>query len=251
MLLAHVLGQSRTWVMAHPEAVLPQEIEEEYEQAIRRIEGGTPLPYVLGHWEFFGLDFLVTPDVLIPRPETEHLVEAALEWLGRHAGRPARVVDVGTGSGCIAISLAAHARDVPILAADVSLAALDVARRNVEKHNLSGRVWLCQADLLQPFCGLFDLICANLPYGFGEIVTAIAKNEPRVSIDGGEDGLALIRRLLEQAVTRLAAHGLLLMEIEETKGADVKRLAGDYFPAARVEVQRDLAGRERLLCVEL
>jgi len=85
--------------MAHPEFDLPQETLNEYEQAIRRIEGGTPLPYILGHWEFFGLDFLVTPDVLIPRPETEHLVEAALEWLGRRAGQPARVVDVGTGSG--------------------------------------------------------------------------------------------------------------------------------------------------------
>lgn len=250
VLLAHLLGESRTWVMAHPEFDLAQEILTEYENAVRRIEGGTPLPYILGHWEFFDLDVLVTPDVLIPRPETEHLVEAALEWLGEQGGRRLRIVDVGTGSGCIALCLAKHSVGRRIIASDVSAAALSVARFNIHKYDLQERITLCQADLLLPFAGQFDLICANLPYGFGEIVPAVARCEPLVAIDGGADGLALIRRLLAQAVTRLAPGGLLLMEIEETKGAEVRRLAEEHFPEAHVEVQRDLAGKERLLRVE-
>ncbi len=250
VLLAHILERSRSWIIAHPEYILPKDIEKRYEEVVRRFEEGAPLPYILGHWEFFDLDFLVTPDVLIPRPETEHMVEAGLEWLAKRAGQPTRVVDVGTGSGCIAICLAAHAKDVRVIAADVSLAALGVAHWNILRYDLSERVFLCQTDLILPFRGPFDLICANLPYGFGETVPAVARAEPLLAIDGGPDGLTLIRRLMEQAVTRLAPGGLMLMEIEETKGAEVNRIARNYFPCAQVVVQRDLAGRERLLRVE-
>ena len=250
VLLAHILERSRSWIIAHPEYTLSLEAEIKYKEVVRRFEEGIPLPYILGHWEFFDLDFLVTPDVLIPRPETEHMVEASLKWLAKRAGQPTRIIDVGTGSGCIAICLAAHTKDMHVVAVDLSLAALGVAHWNILRYDLSERVFLCQTDLILPFKGPFDLICANLPYGFGETVPAVARAEPLLAIDGGPDGLTLIRGLMEQAVTRLAPGGLMLMEIEETKGAEVKDLADKFFPAAHVEVLRDLAGRERLLRVE-
>jgi release factor glutamine methyltransferase len=162
VLLAHVVGRPRSWVMAHPEAALSPEQQADLEELASRLETGAPLPYVLGHWEFFGLDFLVTPAVLIPRPETELLVDQAIKWLQLHPVRR-RVAEVGTGSGCIAISLARNLPGLRLLASDLSWPALQVARTNARRHHVAGQVDFILCDLLPGASASCDLICANLP----------------------------------------------------------------------------------------
>jgi len=260
-------------VLAHPEVILSTEQLSELEAGARRLEAGEPLPYLLGHWEFFGLDFIVTPAVLIPRPETELMVEQALSWLhtrfGTGGASACRAVDVGCGSGCVAIALAANTPGLQVTAVDLSTQALEVARQNVERHGLAGRVTLAQADLLPQQPPIFDLICANLPYiPTGKLNDLpVACWEPRSALDGGPDGLALIRRLLQQVVSRLAEHspapifgaagGLLLLEIESSQGAAAGLLARQAFSLwearggeVQVDVLADLAGLDRLVRVE-
>jgi release factor glutamine methyltransferase len=255
--LAHVLGATRAWVLAHPEASLSPKQENALNDALARLEGGEPLPYVLGHWEFYGLDFIVSPAVLIPRPETEMLVERALEWLRLHPGRRV-VADIGTGSGCIAVSLAVNIPDLHVLATDVSLQALEVAKTNAEKHNVSECIQFIHADLLNLPPSAFnlqpvDLITANLPY----IPTSrlenldVARREPRLALDGGADGLALIQRLLMTAPSNLAPGGMCLLEIDTEHGESAQAIARVALPQAEVSVTSDLAGHNRLLIARL
>jgi hypothetical protein len=163
VLLAGLLDKPRAWVIAHPEASLVSAERAVLENALKRLEAGEPLPYILGHWEFYGLEFLLNPATLIPRPETELLVEQALEWLKDHPDRR-RIADVGTGSGCIAISLACHLPDLRIIATDISGLALQAALANARRHGVSGPINFIQGNLLDGVAAQFDLICANLPY---------------------------------------------------------------------------------------
>ena len=256
VLLAHVLERPRAWVLAHPEARLSLAQEQTLQSAAARLEAGEPLPYILGHWEFFGLDFIVSPDVLIPRPETELLVERALEWLRAHPERR-NVADIGTGSGCIAISLAVNLLDLHVLATDVSQPALEIAKANAEKHQVADRIQFLHTDHLnllpstfniQPF----DLMLANLPY----IPTsrleslAVARQEPRQALDGGPDGLDLIRSLMPVTARWLAPGGCCLLEIDASQGEAALNLAQSVFPQAKVSVIPDLAGLDRLLVVQ-
>ncbi len=149
VLLAFVLNKTRTWIAAHPEAPLTQPQLASLEKAVSRLEAGEPLPYILGHWEFFGLDLELTSDVLIPRPETELLVERAIEWLNASSVRRT-VADIGTGSGCIAVALAKHIPDAKIIATDISRPAIMVAQRNARRHNLVRQIDFVQCDLLPP-----------------------------------------------------------------------------------------------------
>jgi release factor glutamine methyltransferase len=251
VLLARILGRPRTWVLAHPEAALTRSRAAELEEMVRCLEAGKPLPYVLGCWEFFGLEFEITPDVLIPRPETELLVERALGWLRADPSRR-RAVDVGTGSGCIAISLAANLPDLRIMATDISPAALQVAGRNARANGVEGRVEFCCCDLFPDRIG-FDLIAANLPYVPTRTLEqlSIHGREPALAVDGGSDGLAQIRRLLAQVPERLVPGGLLLIEIEASQGPRVLSLAYDAFSEAQIHLHQDLAGRDRLLEVQV
>lgn len=258
VLLAHLMGKPRTWLAAHPEARLSALELDSARREAARLAAGAPLPHILGRWEFFGLDFEVTPDVLIPRPETELLAEQAILWL---QSRPVtnlsslRAADVGTGSGCIAVALAKHVPDARVLATDLSLPALQVARRNAHKHGVAARVDFVQCDLLPPRPSPlpteshFDVICANLPY----IPTATMRSlpiygrEPTLALDGGEDGLDLYRRLLDIAPEWLAPHGMILLEIEAAQGIKALNLAADKFSEASISLHQDLAGRDRLL----
>lgn len=251
VLLAHLLNRSRAWVLAHPEASLQPAEERRFEAYVARLEQGEPLPYVLGEWEFYNLIFRVTPAVLIPRPETELLVGRALEWLRSHPGRRT-AADVGTGSGCIAISLAVNVPDLQLTAADVSPEALQVAQQNVERHGVAGRVALVEADLLPAEPSSFDLICANLPYIPASTLQSlpVARWEPHLALYGGTDGLDVLRRLLRLAPERLAPGGLLLLEIEASQGAAARDLARQAFPDADAQVMADLAGRDRLVSVQ-
>lgn len=248
VLLAHVIGSSRAWVLAHPEACLTEEQNADVERLMARLEQGEPLPYVLGTWEFYGLAFAVSPAALIPRPETELMVETALAWLRSHPGRRL-AAEVGTGSGCVAVALAKNCPDVRVVASDLSWDALELAQRNVSRHGVMDRVGLVQADLLAPSARGYDLICANLPYIPSDQLRSlrVSRWEPRQALDGGEDGLAQIRRLLRQAPEMLAGGGLALLEIEERQGERAEALARRAFPEAKVRLLKDLAGRDRLL----
>jgi release factor glutamine methyltransferase len=261
VLLAHLLEKPRAWVLAHPEAQLTSGQEQSLYQFVKRLQNGEPFPYVLGEWEFFGLSFRVTPAVLIPRPETELLVEQALEALQARpnllstAYQQLCLADVGTGSGCLAISLAYHLPGIQILATDISNAALQIARLNALRHQVFDRLHFLQADLLDAIAPTptFHLICANLPYIPRAALTALPvfRQEPSLALDGGPDGLAPIDRLLHAARLRLAPGGLLLLEIEASQGQSVPALAWQVFPTASIRLLPDLAGHDRLVSIQL
>ncbi len=256
VLLAHILGKPRVWILAHPEYPLTAKQEIDFLQVLARLEAGEPLPYLLGHWEFFGLDFTVNPAVLIPRPETELLVEHALDWLAKHPKRR-KALEVGTGSGCIAVALASRVPDLHLLAVDISMPALRVASENLSRHHLEKRITLAQTDLLG---GLhpdshnrFDLVAANLPY-IPETALALLsalRYEPRIGLSGGAGGTALVERLLNDIPEVIAPGGLLLLEIEATIGAAVQELVQSRLPGCMAQVLPDLAGHDRLVIAQI
>ncbi len=258
IILAHVLGHPRTWLLAHLDAPLTAPQIAATIQAFDEYQAGAPLPYIIGHWEFFGLEFDITKDVLIPRPETELLVEKAIAWL-KASPNKRRVADIGTGSGVIAVSIALRVPDARILATDISPAALEVAKHNAEKFHVHHQIDFVECDLLPESkvegltfdlrLSTFDLICANLPY----IPTAtlqrlpIFGREPTLALDGGADGLDLYRSLFKLAPDWLAPHGMMLLEIESTLGVQALSLAFDTFSNAIIHLHQDLAGNDRLL----
>jgi len=259
VLIAHILNKPRTWVMAHPELTLTPSQQNQLDAALVRLENGEPFPYVLGHWEFFGLDFDITSDVLIPRPETELLVEKAIIWLQESKVRRT-IADVGTGSGAIAISLAVNIPDADVLATDISSKALQVAKQNSIKHGVNERIEFIECDLLPTDPSAFilqhsslDLLCSNLPYIPTETLSQLSVfgREPTVALDGGADGLNLFRRLLTIAPDWLAPNALILLEIEATLGVQVLNLAYDMFSQAEIHLHQDLTGRDRLLEIRL
>jgi release factor glutamine methyltransferase len=258
VLLSHIIDRPRTWVMAHPEVALTTEQQNELDDSLKRLEHGESFPYVLGHWEFFGMEFDITPDVLIPRPETEMLVERAIAWLQESPVRRT-LADIGTGSGVIAVSIAVNVPNAVILATDISDKALDVARKNARKFGVDQHIEFVQCDLLPPQPELFtteqhlDLICANLPYIPTDTLhdLPIYGWEPTLALDGGDDGLKLIRRLLTVGPKWLAPNGMMLLEIESTRGVQALNLACDLFSEATIHLHQDLAGQDRLLEIHL
>ena len=252
ILLAYITGKPQTWILAHPEAELSATQQAKLAALIARLKQGEPLPYLTNTQEFFGLNFEVSPAVLIPRPETELLVEIALRWLRSHPTANS-ALDVGTGSGCIAVSLAANTPALHIIATDISAEALAVAQRNAQFHYVDDRIAFQEADLISPGLGQFDLICANLPYvptsKLGEVNSL--PYEPALALDGGPDGLALIKRCLACAPANIRAPGMLLFEIEATTGDAALALACNVFPQAKISLMPDLTGKDRLLTIEL
>ncbi|HEY61237.1 MAG TPA: peptide chain release factor N(5)-glutamine methyltransferase [Anaerolineae bacterium] len=251
VLLAELINKPRAWILGHPESHLSVSQYKNLIKAKTKIEAGIPLPYILGKWEFYGLDFFVTPEVLIPRPETELLIEVARTFLAEKTGIHT-LADVGTGSGIIAVTLAASFPDIQIIATDISSKALQVARRNAITHQVSSRIHLIQADLLPVTSQPFDMICANLPYIPSDLLHTldVYEKEPVIALDGGENGLALIELLITQAKTLLAPSGILLIEIEASQGQAVKNIAKQAFQQANIRIEKDLAGKDRLLIIE-
>jgi release factor glutamine methyltransferase len=249
-LLSALLQKERVALLAHPEWGLRKVETRLFCDAVLRRASGVPLPHLLGRIEFVGLEFVVTPDVLIPRPETELLVERGTAWLRDHAA--STVVDVGTGSGCIAVALAVASPRVRILGLDLSAEALSVARTNVLRHALGRRVVLVRSDLLTPLRSPIDLIVSNPPYvassEWDQLPTAV-RQEPRKALWAGPEGLDVIDRLLRQARRRLAEGGCMLVEIGETQGEAVRASARTAFPDARISILPDLAGKDRVLQV--
>ncbi|HEY1408802.1 MAG TPA: peptide chain release factor N(5)-glutamine methyltransferase [Promineifilum sp.] len=251
LLLEHVLGRDHAYLIAHDADEMAAADLAAYLRLIERAAAHEPIPYLIGHAPFLGLSYAVSHDVLIPRPETEQLVESAIEWA---KGRGAiRVVDVGTGSGCLAVSLARHLPQATVYAVDLSNLALDVARRNVARH-ASDSVQLVCGDLLESFASGLDLVVANLPYvaeaDWPLVSVGVKSFEPVLALYGGADGLDLFRKLLPQAAERLSPDGLLLMEIGWQQGKAVSELALAAFPRASIEVRPDFGKLDRIVAVQ-
>ena len=212
-----VLGVNRAYLYAHPERELTPEEQMRYDEVIAQRASGVPAQYITGHQEFWGLDFVVSPAVLIPRPETEHLIEAALE-LARDVPSP-RIVDVGTGSGCIALALAHELKNAELYAVDLSADALEIARVNAARLQLEDRVRFLKSNVLEALAEThrFDVVVSNPPYvGLNEadkVQRSVFENEPRMAVFAGEHGLDVIRPLIEQAHAALKPGGYLAMEI--------------------------------------
>jgi release factor glutamine methyltransferase len=236
------------------EVIVPDDVRSAFRDLVKRRAAGTPVAYLVGKKEFYSLSFQVTPDVLIPRPETEHLVVAALDLLARiSAESTPRVVDVGTGSGAIAVSLAKHAPSAKIIATDISPAALTVAQQNAVDHGVSARIEFQEADLFGklPAERHFDLIVSNPPYiGLQEeptLAPQVRDHEPRLALFAGSTGTEIIARLVPQAAVRLNAGGHLLMEVSPLIApavVDLVHQSRSFEPAA---ILKDLAGLARVV----
>ncbi|RME82116.1 MAG: peptide chain release factor N(5)-glutamine methyltransferase [Caldilineae bacterium] len=255
LLLAHVLQVERTYLLAHPEQALTPEQQERCHGLLARRLHREPLAYITGRRWFYGLELTVTPAVLIPRPETEQLVETALAWLEQRAHTPLWVADIGTGSGAIAVALAVHTpSSVHIVATDVSPQALEVARANAREHRVEHRIDFRLGDTFEPLGEPVDLILANLPYVAEEdreqLMPEVRDYEPALALFAGRDGLDVLTPFLEQAPRHLRPQGAILLEIGYLQGPTIRRLARRAFPRARIRLHRDLAGLQRLLEVQ-
>jgi len=260
LLLMHVLERDRSWLYAHPEFELSPEDAAAYAQLIERRGEGVPTQYLTGRQEFWGLEFEVGRGVLIPRPETEHVIEVALDRLGARRAEPLRIADVGTGSGCIAIALARELPRAEIVATDISGAALDYAQRNAVRHRVSNRIQFLRTDLLEAIeapnraQSRFDLIASNPPYvGRGDAASLpreVREHEPAEALFAGDDGLEIYPALIEQAARKLASNGILVFEL----GYNGAQYVGSLLSAPRwsdLRVTRDLAGIDRVVSAKL
>lgn len=252
LLLGHILERDRAFLVAHADDELSPSHLREFHNLVSRRSVGEPLQYLTKHQEFFKLDFEVTPDVLIPRPETELLVEAALEVLAPNSKLD--FADLGTGSGCVAISILHERPSVSATAIDVSERALDVARRNAERHGVTNRLHLLRSDLFTGMAAgeLFDLIVSNPPYvSDAEMKTlqAEVRWEPVAALAGGPDGFTIIRRLLDDASRHIRAEGYLIFEVGMGQGEQVPGLI-DKEVWRLIEVRRDLAATERTVVLQ-
>ena len=253
-LLQHVIGRDRTFVLAHPEHQLSQAQLQTFQELLKRRAAGEPLQYLTAHQSFFGLDFEVAPGVLIPRPETELLVELALELI---QGTPAtRLCDVGTGSGCIVISLLHERTDAHAVAIDISAAAIEMARRNALRHEVENRLTFVQANCfssLSPAEFSFDLIVSNPPYVAEDELAGLQRevrdHEPREALAGGPDGLDVVRRLLNESADFLKPGGHLLIEIGFNQAAAVQSLVEQQDWLAK-GIRPDLQGIPRVVVLQ-
>lgn len=228
-LLMRVLGRDRAWLLTHPDAQLTGEQPDQFDEWVERRARHEPVQYIVGETEFYGLTLRVTPDVLIPRPETEHVVEALIERVPRD--RPLRICDVGTGSGAIAVTLAHALPSAELTALDISPAALNIARENAERHGVADRILFARSDLLAEVRGkTFDAVVSNPPYvADTEVLEAqVRLYEPRGALYAGPTGLEVYERLIPQAREALAANGWLLLEIGQGQREAVARLLLDW-----------------------
>ncbi len=255
VLLQHELGVEREELFATLQEPLDLQLLASYEALVDRRLNHEPTAYIVGRKEFFGLDFACSSAALIPRPETELLVETAIEWVKGRAsrGKELRIVDIGSGGGAIAVSLAKHLPQARVTATDTSESALALAQRNALAHDVASRIEFVQGSLLEPLSGLLDLIAANLPYipsrTYNVLPPEIREHEPEEALRAGRRGTAMIEALLAQAVGHLRPGGLLLAEHGWNQGRRLREAAADHFPTAAIETRRDLAGLERLLIV--
>lgn len=251
-LMAVALNRPAHFGLSHPEYLLSGAETGRLDRLLAQLIQGEPLPYLSGHQEFYGIDILVTPQVLIPRPATETLVDAALDWLKAHP-RAKTVLDIGTGSGCIAIALCQNAPNYRYFAVDISFAALQTARRNILKQALQDKIHLAQMDLASGLAGKFDCVCANLPYIPASRLPdlAVSNHEPRLALDGGASGLLLISRLFARCRERIAENGALFIEMDSSHAEGIKELSARHFPTAQVRIIEDLSNQPRIAALQM
>ena len=257
ILLGHILNLSPVQIYTKPEQTLTKEHEVSLQQLIERRLHHEPTAYIIKRKEFYGLNFYVDSRVLIPRPETELVVETALGFANDQAGysSPPRIspliADVGTGCGAIAISLALNLPQCKIFATDISTSALDVAQLNCEYHNVTEQITLLQGHLMKPIHEPVDLIVANLPYikcsELANLSLEIAHFEPRIALDGGKNGLELISKLLEQVEGKIKPKGCLILEIGQGQEKAISTLVNSYLPKASTEFIPDLNHIKRVV----
>ena len=253
LLLAHTLGWSRARLIAERTHQPTPGEQAAFEALIERRANLEPIAYIVGHKEFYGLDLEVTPATLIPRPETELLVELALQLAHKIAGpdRSISIADIGTGSGAIAIALAGQLPNAQLYATDLSPAALAVAARNLARYGLEQRIQLLQGDLLDPLPGPVDLIVSNPPYTIlAEVDANVRAHEPHLALDGGTDGAMLYRRLIPCLRSSIRPGGGALFEIGAWQAAIIAPLIQTYLPQATIAIYRDLADRDRVVVIE-
>jgi release factor glutamine methyltransferase len=260
LLMMFTLGCDRAYLFAHPERQLTAEEQTRYQEALNQRANGIPAQYITGHQEFWGMDLLVTPAVLIPRPETEHVIETVLRLHkkrndgGRASspGSPSRLLDVGTGSGCIALALAKELPRAEIHATDISSPALEIARANAARHQLQNRILFHQTDLLEGFDpATFDFVVSNPPYvGESEadqVQLEVRKFEPRNAVFAGPAGTEVIERLIPQAYSALKPDGWLVIEISGTIAERVTRMLDNW---QLVQITNDLQGIPRVAAAQ-
>jgi release factor glutamine methyltransferase len=252
VLLADLLGVSRTWLLAEGHLSLGEADHTHFQYLIARRTALEPVAYIVGHKEFYGLDLLVDERVLVPRPETELLVDLALRWCQQQATSSLHIADIGTGSGAIAIALAAHVPHAHIYAVDLSRDALAVAQRNAQRHGVADRIALLHGDGMAPLPQPVDLIASNPPYTvLVDVDENVARWEPHAALDGGgANGWALPARLLHDMPPYLHPNGAVVMEIGAWQGAQAIATAQAVFPNARYTLHKDLARLDRVLQIE-
>jgi release factor glutamine methyltransferase len=252
VLLTHISGRPKSEILAHPDPELTPEQESQLTSAVGKIIAGIPLPYVLGEWEFFGLRFMITPEVLIPRPESEWLVESAIQWLNENPSYRT-CLDLGTGSGCLGISTAYRIPDLMVTAVDISYPALLIARKNACLHQVKDRFRFITSNIFNGFSPQADLIIANLPYIPSEKLKGLAvyQTEPHQALDGGPDGLSYIKSFLEAAPKVINPGGLILLELDEDRGDKALSLGGKSLPNADIQLRQDLSGQDRYLQIRI
>lgn len=255
ILLAHTLKISRALLLAHLGDAISDADAAQFAGMVARRAQGEPLAYIVGHQEFYGLDFYVDRRVLIPRHETEHVVELALNALKKIAHSEPVIVDVGTGSGAIALALARNTSRAKIIATDISSDALAVARLNAARLHLAERVEFCNADLLDGITMPIDILTANLPYIPLERIERLPREirhyEPRLALMAGLDGLSVIRRLLKQVESHMARSSFIFLEISEEQGEAASELVKLLLPRAQVDIHRDLEGLDRVVEIQM
>jgi len=248
LLLRHTLRISRVQLYSDLDHEISPEQEETFQHLIERRLNGEPTAYITGHREFYGLDFYVDPSVLIPRPESELLVEKALELAQNHTAPT--IAEIGTGCGAIAVSLALNLPQAKVYATDISSPALKVALSNCQKHGVANRIRLLQGDMLDPLPEPVDIIVTNLPYVKESEINAEGF-EPSLALNGGSDGLEKIRRLCLQLSNKLYPTGCLLLEIGQGQSRAVANFLHSLFPSAKIETTPDLSGIERVVSLIL
>ena len=257
VMVMNIMRMPRQDLFANQEMEVSGQQEHELTEVLERRRKREPLAYILGYKEFYGVNLLVNSDVLIPRPETELIVEHTL-FMGLMGMETAEltIADVGTGTAAIAINLALHLPSANIYAIDLFDPVLDVSSYNIRLHNVADRITLLKGDLLEPLPEPVDLIVANLPYIPRERISGLQPEiqwEPTEALDGGTDGLELIRRLLEQAAdpesSRLKDSGIIILELDPDQIPEVTRITNKLFPSAEISVELDLAQHERIFVV--
>jgi release factor glutamine methyltransferase len=255
VLLAHIIRKDRVWLITHRDDALDQKNQREFDEALRRRTQREPLQYIIGNQEFWGLEFKVTPDVLIPRPETELIIEAALAIV-QDRNRQLRIIDLCTGSGCIAVSLAKELTSAHVIATDVSERALAVARENARNHGVADRIRYLEGDLFGPLeeldlRGRVDIMASNPPYvragDLAALQPEVKDHEPQMALIAGPEGTEIAKRIIRTAPEYLKKNGALIMEMGLGQAEALTRMAEETGAYGKPGILKDLAGIERVI----